>query len=202
MSKTEGVDRQLDALALTWSYETAREVATSLTCGEVDVLVDLLRAKGRHDLAQSWLSEHAASDDGGDAHYALRDDSRPPSRGIERERRAAQLGATLLARMAFDPHVENARDRGVAVSFGFDIYDRASIRELCLSVGVDTKDLGDTVPTLAFSSSFARDGTEVRTRFQAWMDSRAREDTEDEVTDAENLIRALMAYAGIVPNET
>ena len=45
------------------------DIAPTLTCGETDALVALLRAYGHERPAHMLLDEHAKNDDEGDAHY-------------------------------------------------------------------------------------------------------------------------------------
>ncbi|WP_207568344.1 hypothetical protein [Mycolicibacterium fallax] len=48
--------------------DLAGDLATQLTCGEVNALVGLLVAFGRQRAAQQWISAHAEGDDCGDEH--------------------------------------------------------------------------------------------------------------------------------------
>ena len=48
--------------------ELADDLAPRLNCGEVDALAGLLRAFGRDEVADLWITEHATDDDEGDAH--------------------------------------------------------------------------------------------------------------------------------------
>jgi len=47
----------------------ARDVAPRLSCIEVEALAGLLRALGEPATADTWIQEHAADDEIGDAHY-------------------------------------------------------------------------------------------------------------------------------------
>lgn len=53
------------------SSDLAAEVASTLTCSEVDALANLLSAQGAdaESAAAYWLAAHAENDDEGDAHY-------------------------------------------------------------------------------------------------------------------------------------
>jgi len=51
------------------SSDLAAEVASALTCSEVDALANLLTAQGADAAAADWLAAHAENDDEGDAHY-------------------------------------------------------------------------------------------------------------------------------------
>jgi hypothetical protein len=59
-----------DALAELVSVFTrenlAGDLAVRLTCVEVDALAGLLRAFGRDEAADLWITEHATEDDEGD----------------------------------------------------------------------------------------------------------------------------------------
>lgn len=62
----------LDALRVfqeTWNVDLAAELATKLTCSEVNAIADLLITTDRPDLAAAWISEHSDGDDEGDEHY-------------------------------------------------------------------------------------------------------------------------------------
>lgn len=52
-----------------FSQHLADEVATTLSCSEVEALAELLSALGRHDLGAAWIGAHAEQDDEGDMHY-------------------------------------------------------------------------------------------------------------------------------------
>jgi hypothetical protein len=56
------------------SGELADEVATALSCSEVDSLAAMLRALGQDDLAEVWIAAHAEGDESGDAHYTGAED--------------------------------------------------------------------------------------------------------------------------------
>lgn len=61
-----------DALARflnAWNGELAGDIATKLTCDEVDAVADLLRATGHTDTAAAWIRHHADGDEPGDSHY-------------------------------------------------------------------------------------------------------------------------------------
>lgn len=47
----------------------ANHLAAELTCAEVEAVVGLLLAAGRVEMADHWVSVHAASDAEGDEHY-------------------------------------------------------------------------------------------------------------------------------------
>ena len=49
--------------------DLAADLAPRLNCSEVEALAGLLRALGKHAIADTWVQEHAASDELGDAHY-------------------------------------------------------------------------------------------------------------------------------------
>ncbi|MCJ1675420.1 hypothetical protein MT355_19320 [Rathayibacter sp. VKM Ac-2929] len=49
--------------------ELADDLAPRLTCGEVDALAGLLRAFGRDEAADLWITEHSTDDDECDAHH-------------------------------------------------------------------------------------------------------------------------------------
>lgn len=55
--------------------DTAADLATRLSCREVDALAEMLRACGQVDAAEMWIEEHVTDDDEGDAH--------PTERGSE-----------------------------------------------------------------------------------------------------------------------
>ncbi len=46
----------------------ASDIATSLSCMEIEILADLFRAVGDHAIAAMWIEEHGADDDCGDRH--------------------------------------------------------------------------------------------------------------------------------------
>lgn len=54
----------------------ADDVATSLTCVEVDALASLLSSEGRADGAARWLIAHAEGDDSGDLHSEVVDETK------------------------------------------------------------------------------------------------------------------------------
>jgi hypothetical protein len=49
--------------------DLAADIAPQLTCTEVEALAGLLRALGEPATADTWIREHAADDEIGDAHY-------------------------------------------------------------------------------------------------------------------------------------
>ncbi|MCS5498210.1 hypothetical protein NY547_13250 [Cnuibacter physcomitrellae] len=59
--------------------DTAADLASRLSCTEIDALVDLLAAAGAEDAAACWLDHHGPADDPGDEHY-LSPDVTPDSR--------------------------------------------------------------------------------------------------------------------------
>ena len=69
MSTDVPTSSSLNEFVAVWGMETAHDVATALTCIEVDALACLLRAHGYGDLAEVWLAEHSRADDLGDVHY-------------------------------------------------------------------------------------------------------------------------------------
>lgn len=52
--------------------DTAVDLATRLSCREVDALAEMLRACGQVEAAEMWIEEHATDDDEGDAHHTER----------------------------------------------------------------------------------------------------------------------------------
>ncbi|MGR6922578.1 hypothetical protein ACU635_50705 [[Actinomadura] parvosata] len=55
-----------------FDYYCAHDVATTLNCGEVNALAELLAAMDEPDLAATWIDAHADGDDEGDMHYRER----------------------------------------------------------------------------------------------------------------------------------
>ena len=52
------------ALADRWyDRHLSDDVGPKFTCGEIAPLIDLLRALGRDDVAESWIEGHGAADD-------------------------------------------------------------------------------------------------------------------------------------------
>ncbi|MEU9890215.1 hypothetical protein [Sphaerisporangium sp. NPDC051011] len=49
--------------------DLAHDLATLLTCSEVEALADLLTAMERSGLAEVWIDAHADGDDAGDLHH-------------------------------------------------------------------------------------------------------------------------------------
>ncbi|WP_435111922.1 hypothetical protein [Nocardiopsis synnemataformans] len=65
-------------LAHAWGHsDLAAKVAPALTCTEADTFAEMLAQCGDTESAQVWILEHARSDEEGDRHYHLRDDSHP-----------------------------------------------------------------------------------------------------------------------------
>lgn len=61
----------IDALAgflEVWSGDLADDLATKLTCGEVDALARLLHDHGRHAAAAAWINIHSRADEEDDEH--------------------------------------------------------------------------------------------------------------------------------------
>ncbi|MFE3413433.1 hypothetical protein ACFXMT_35545 [Streptomyces mirabilis] len=52
-----------------WCGALTHEIASSLNCEEVDVLVNVLRALGADQAADEWIEAHAQGDEPGDNHY-------------------------------------------------------------------------------------------------------------------------------------
>jgi len=52
--------------------DTAADLATRLSCRDVDALAEILRARGQVEAAAMWIEEHATGDDEGDAHHTER----------------------------------------------------------------------------------------------------------------------------------
>lgn len=69
-SDAEILTETVDALVAAWSDDIlASDLATKLTCAEVEVLADLMKARGEESAAEMWLELHAAGDKEGDYHY-------------------------------------------------------------------------------------------------------------------------------------
>lgn len=51
------------------SSDLAAELASALTCSDVNALANLLSTQGADAAAADWLAPHAENDDEGDAHY-------------------------------------------------------------------------------------------------------------------------------------
>lgn len=50
-------------------WDTAGDIATVLSCGEIEAMAGLLRVVGEEDAADRWIRVHAETDEEGDAHY-------------------------------------------------------------------------------------------------------------------------------------
>lgn len=61
--------KALREFAEVWTGDVADEVASALSCMEVEALAQLFRAAGREGMALAWINAHAWHDDQGDAHY-------------------------------------------------------------------------------------------------------------------------------------
>lgn len=52
-----------------FSGNLAADVASKLTCSEVEALAELLSAMGGNEQAEGWIEEHTETDEPGDAHH-------------------------------------------------------------------------------------------------------------------------------------
>jgi hypothetical protein len=73
-TKTDAlVDATADFLTV-WTADTLLEdIATALSCSEMDALYDLLVEYGKRDAALSLLEAHREGDDEGDEHFTGED---------------------------------------------------------------------------------------------------------------------------------
>ncbi|MGO2519953.1 MAG: hypothetical protein ACTH8F_07520 [Microbacterium sp.] len=53
----------------TWTGDLAAELATRLTCPEIDALARVLHSHNRSAAAVEWIRRHSEADEEGDAHY-------------------------------------------------------------------------------------------------------------------------------------
>lgn len=59
----------------TFGAALAEEIATGMTCSEIESFAGMLRALDASDAADSWINAHAEGDEEGDMHYVAPADS-------------------------------------------------------------------------------------------------------------------------------
>lgn len=69
---------ELAQFAEVWGQELSHDLASKLTCDEVDALASLLRSGGHDALADDWINGHALTDDSDDAHFRPQQRSHVP----------------------------------------------------------------------------------------------------------------------------